>query len=156
MGPIILEGCDGSGKSTLAAKLSPHPVRNGPPNGATRASLRALYASQLITGAVIDRSWPSEMIYGPRVRGKSLLGAWDADYLLEYFIRASGVMVLCLPPIKVCLAAWRSRPELLPDEAALRAVYEMYFRLAEKAPEWIIVYDWTAPLAEELLMRRLG
>jgi hypothetical protein len=156
-GPIVLEGPDGAGKSTLAVGLSPHPVRNGPPfPGSTCAYLRALYTSQLIANVVIDRSWPSEMIYGPRVRGHSLLGSADAAALVYTLTEAKGVMVLCLPPFEVCRAAWRSRPELLVDEAALLDVWNAYRFLADVAPPSVIVYDWTQPLAEEMLMRRLG
>ena len=88
-GPIILEGPDGAGKTILSEALLLRAVekdapgvygfKNGPPpRGMTGKELRLHYFSQLLPGAVIDRSWPSEMIYGPRTRGASLRSSFQS------------------------------------------------------------------------------
>lgn len=157
-GPIVLEGPDGSGKSTLADAIlmavPGHRIRNGPPPPeSTRESLLALYTSQLVPGAIVDRSWPSEMIYGPRLRGRSLLGWRDGLALKDALTSAGGRVILCLPPFATCLAAWGNRPELLLDEGALRAVWSSYYAWADIAA--LVPFDWTVLGATERLVAEL-
>ncbi len=170
-GPIVLEGPDGAGKTILAEALLRRAVetdapkvfgfKNGPPpRGTTGKELRTHYLSQFVSGAVIDRSWPSEMIYGPRTRGASLLGWRDADALREALKAASGVVIVCVPPFEVCRAAWASgRPELLEKESDLFAVwrsYDAWATLYADKPEFMIRYDWTKHDALKNLYFDLG
>lgn len=91
---IVLEGPDLAGKSTAARELmSAAPnrelLKKGPP--ITGQTILEQYlkpisdrhhelATEAIT-LVLDRWHIGELVYGPILRGKSLLSAWQADYI---------------------------------------------------------------------------
>jgi hypothetical protein len=168
-GPVLLEGPDGGGKTTLAeavaAAMGYHVAKNvAPEPGTTREQLLAYYRAQVMPGNVIDRAWPSEMVYGRRFRGEPLLEPKDAAWLTKVLVAEGGVMVLCVPPVGACVAAWRERrsqwgADTKDDpvkEEQLRAVHEDYRRVAlfSTGPN-AYHYDRTAPGALDRMVATL-
>lgn len=110
----IIEGPDGSGKTYAAearfakehwaTRRMPVYVHNGPPaKGETSRSLFHTYMTQLRSAVfnrdrlgvstIIDRSWPSEVIYGPLYRDGSLLTPRQVAKLERYAAKHNIVTV---------------------------------------------------------------
>jgi predicted ATPase len=94
---IVLEGCDGAGKTTMADALAAH-------HGyaivhATRTpegiDLVAKYSAILARPGplVLDRSFVSELVYGPLERGRSRLTISDAAHLAAAVAERGGILV---------------------------------------------------------------
>jgi hypothetical protein len=116
---VVLEGCDGVGKSTLAQRLaSDHGftvVHSGrTPDGVDLAERYRQILSQPGRLA-LDRSFVSELVYGPLRHGGSRLtdaGAYDLAALVA---RRDGVLVHLTAP------AWVVRARLLVRDGQLAA-----------------------------------
>ena len=154
---ILLEGADGSGKSHLAAWLhDTHGydiVKTGPPplNG----NVAAMYLDALTSAlkwpgrTVFDRLHIGEAIYGPILRSEDRMGP-EGMAAMERVIARHGVrLIICSPPWDTLVAGWRSKDDLLKNEATLRTVRERYLEEADRLG--ITPYDWTASDAEERL-----
>lgn len=76
---VVLEGCDGAGKTTLATTLATHRGYVVVHSGRTPddVDLLARYCSILAAPGkiVLDRSFISELVYGPLQYGRSRLTA---------------------------------------------------------------------------------
>lgn len=105
---VVLEGCDGVGKSTLAQRLATghgftivHSGRT--PDGIDLAKrYRQILArtEQL----ALDRSFVSELVYGPLRHGSSRLTDADACDLATRVARRDGVLVHLTAPASVVRA----------------------------------------------------
>ena len=160
---VILEGCDGSGKTTLAGALMRKRgydytvVKTGLPEpgyDVAVAYLDAIYAALARPGRTLfDRLHLGEKIYGPLLRGEDCMGQ-DGLATIERVMAAHNIaLIICAPPWETLVAGWRSKDDLLKNEAQLRYVYDAY--LHEAARLGITPYDWTAPDAKERLKEML-
>lgn len=104
---IILEGPDGSGKTTLAEQLHKQTGymllhrSHSTDTGAT--SLFDEYAQVIRSGknCIMDRSWYSEMVYGPIMRDKSII-CYPQMYELERLAAKNGaILIHCTAPENV-------------------------------------------------------
>ena len=154
---VVLEGADGSGKSMIASWLrDTHGyaiVKTGPPaptGNLTVAYLDALHTAIRGPGrTVFDRLHLGDAIYGSILRGVDRIGG-EGLAAIERVIAKHGVrLIICSPPWETLVAGWRSKEDLLKDEATLRAVYHRYQE--EAARLGITPYDWTAPDAAQRL-----
>jgi hypothetical protein len=132
-GPILLEGPDGGGKTTLARHLAARfgllSHKNGAPSPGE--DLAATYRAQLTPDTVIDRAWPSEVIYAPLLGRVPLVSAEQSAEMFGELRKRGGRVVICLPPLFACEAAWKGRAgELFTDRAVLEAAWKSYFELA--------------------------
>ena len=154
---IILEGCDGSGKTFLANWLhDTHGydiVKTGPPP--PTGSVTVMYLDALTSAVkrpghtVFDRLHTGEAIYGPILRGEDRIGP-EGMAVMERVIARHGIkLIICSPPWETLVAGWRSKDDLLKNEATLRTVRERYLEEADRLG--IVPYDWTVPDAEERL-----
>jgi energy-coupling factor transporter ATP-binding protein EcfA2 len=155
LGPVLLEGPDGGGKTTLArhlaAKFGLLSVKNGAPNPGD--VLVDVYREQLQADTVIDRSWPSEVIYAPILKRPALITNHQSAALFGELRAKGGRIIICLPPLFTCEAAWKGRAgELFQDPAILEAAWKEYFELAfsfRSYPEFLMVHSRLRETAEE-------
>lgn len=148
----ILEGPDGGGKSTLARSLASK--RGVTVHFGLLDNLfeNYLQVTRFIDPVLCDRLHLSEQAYGPSVRGKDALPASQRRMLERVLLSKQAVVILCLPPVEVCLKAFNSRPETeyLQKEELLRAVYARYdTQLTTDLPT--VSYDYTSNKVAELL-----
>jgi broad-specificity NMP kinase len=146
---IVLEGCDGVGKTTLASFLSTTYERTLVRCGRLDdgADLAGQYLAVLDQPGrlVFDRSFVSELVYGPLRDGRSRLTPDQAASLAFALGDRGGVLVhLTAHPKAV---AWRLRvrdgyaPALDRISAVLRAYCSVFAGLAGAAP--IVTVDTT-------------
>lgn len=156
----IFEGPDGSGKSTAAAEFAEKNqaqlVHCGPFPGQLSHELLVTYINLMrpaLDGErsiVMDRCWISEPIYGAAFRGGANRMPADLRAILETLtLKCHAEVVLCLPPVQVCLDSWRKRSatggEYLVKESQLVAVYNNYWHSdITRLP--CIIYDYTKGL----------
>jgi broad-specificity NMP kinase len=105
---VVLEGCDGVGKSTLAQRLAldfgftiVHSART--PDGVNLAE-RYRQISSRPGRLTLDRSFVSELVYGPLHHGGSRLTDADACDLAALVARREGVLVHLTAPALVIRA----------------------------------------------------
>jgi thymidylate kinase len=151
--PIALEGCDGAGKTTLAAALA---ARHGyvvvhatlTPEG---TDLFARYRAILARPGplVLDRSFVSELVYGPLERGYSRLSFEQAAHLATITAQHGGLLVhLTGHPDQIAarLLARDGHAPTVSRISTLTAAYaDVFARLAAHVP--VITIDTTPSAA---------
>jgi thymidylate kinase len=149
--PIILEGPDAAGKTTLAKELELcgfKYIHNGPPAPGDPG-----YADQLREAdgklIVFDRFHIGEIIYGPLLRGKSLVSDEEWEKLDIEIERMGGVIVICLPTWRQVLDGWAARENIehIQKYDQLRESYTQYRRLIESHDNYLH-YDYNQFSAE--------
>ncbi len=149
---VVLEGCDGTGKTTIASALAGrhgyfvvHSAR--PPEG---TDLAGHYRSILaLPGKIaLDRSFISELIYGPAKYGRSRLSAPDAAELAFRVADSGGVLVHLTGCPDVIAARLRARDGYAPPLERIGALIEAYREVfdALSGAALTITCDTTAPL----------
>lgn len=149
---IVLEGCDGTGKTTLAAALASqhgHAVIHSgrTPDGIGLAErYRALLAAP--GKIILDRSFISELVYGPLDHGRSRITVTEAASLACRAAARGGVLVHLTGQPGIIAARLRSRDgPAAPAADRIRAITDAYHdafaMLNGTAP--IITADTTAP-----------
>lgn len=153
----LIEGPDGAGKTfaadararkeELATSRPPFRVHNVPPQkGTTSRQLYKLYMGQLhdavqarILGVstIIDRSWPSEVVYGGVYRQGSLLTERQVRRLENYAAHHDIVMVGLEEATPIRRDRIEARGEKWDDQQYdIEVAYHHYFRSHEG---WITV-----------------
>lgn len=101
---IILEGPDGSGKTTLANKIKDQTgytlLHRSHSTDTGSTNLMDEYAQVIKSGknCIMDRGWYSEMVYGPVMRGGSII-SYPQMYELEKLLAKNGALVIyCTAP----------------------------------------------------------
>lgn len=101
---IIVEGPDGAGKTTLINKLlatykDSKVFKFSNPKNPNEEQL-SMYANALVAAAkecetvIFDRSWFSELVYGPIVRGTHIFNNWQLETLDNIVRGLGGGMVI--------------------------------------------------------------
>ncbi len=148
---LIVEGADGSGKSTLAETLrkdhgfkvihTDKPKPNEPDlfNTYLMDLWLALHDDQPV---VFDRLYLGEQIYGPIMRGKSLLSDLHVR-LLDRVVRAYDIKhVLCIPPRPTAMANWMAKKEDYVDHVDK---WDEVFMAYDRWSDHLLTYDYTHP-----------
>lgn len=147
---IVLEGCDGTGKTTLAGTFRDRHgctvIHSGrTPDG---IDLADRYRQILATPGklVLDRSFVSELVYGPLFHDWSRLAVPDAIDLARRAAARGGVFVHLTGDAHVIRARLRSRDGTAPTLERIRGIIDAYhtaFQLLEGAAP--VVTAETAP-----------
>lgn len=102
---IIIEGADGAGKTTLAQKIKDQTGylmmhRTQPKTEEDKKRMMDEYMQVIKAGknCIFDRSWYSEMVYGPVMRDESVI-TYLQMYELERMLAKHGALVIyCTAP----------------------------------------------------------
>lgn len=156
----IFEGPDGSGKTTAVehyarSKFIQNVTHFGPYNELDRIGhiyVEAATPAILNRGDVVfDRSWLSEVPYGEAFRGgknRILTSEFLGLETMAHSLKA--VVVMCRPPVDVCLANYTSRKEIemLENEEQLSLVWHLYGTVRTSLP--VVVYDYMSMALAQL------
>lgn len=152
---IILEGPDGAGKTTLANKLCKSIpgstlLHYGAPTDAVAAeNYWQVYAEDILKAStasvlIMDRSWYTDMVYGPVLRGSLEMTATKCK-MLEALVLANGggLVIYCTSSPKVLWSRVMRRGDpLIKDTETLRALYDGYEALFKEGVTLPVVkYD---------------
>lgn len=150
---VVLEGCDGVGKTTLAAALATHHGyavvhSSRTPDGVDLVErYRAILARP--GRLLLDRSFVSELVYGPLLHGRSRLNFADAAALAVIVATRRGALIHLTGQPERVAARLLTRDGKAPGLEAIRALIESYTnvfaKLAEHAP--VITVDATKTAA---------
>jgi thymidylate kinase len=141
---VIIEGPDGSGKTTLAKKLEATFTNarivhfSAPATKEDADNYWKVYA-QMIEDAqenevvIFDRSWYSDMVYGPVLRGRVEMDPLAAKMLEASVMQhGGGVVIYCTGNVKTLWARCKTRGETfiktIEDLEELKNAYEDVMR----------------------------
>lgn len=114
---IVIDGPDGSGKTTLAKKLADitgytYAHFSYPTSDWERKQMVDKYKEMIKRSCVIfDRSWYSEMVYGPIMRGESCVSRVDMQDLELLLAKYGGIIIYCTDHPEVLWQRATSRGE---------------------------------------------
>lgn len=165
---VIVEGPDAGGKSTLCKtlekQLSGVMIHNNEYRDADSDTLAKIFSSQFEYAStmvpvgvpvILDRSYFSELIYGPVFRGESRITGLQAITLGKYLSLLQPMVVVCRPPWEAVRRTFMNRPdeEMLDSIDQLSKVYKGYDLREMKIPFDVPVthYDYTRDSAVRLV-----
>jgi thymidylate kinase len=127
---IVLEGCDGAGKTTVADALVSAHAYTSIHCGRTPddTDLVSRYREILARPGrlVLDRSFLSELVYGPLYHGQSRLSIADATNLALAVAERDGVLVHLTGQPEEIAARLQSRDGRSPSLSEIRKVLDSY------------------------------
>ena len=155
----IIEGPDGAGKTTLVEQIKKSHMNAkvlhfGAPQTPEEADnyykvyAAAINAMRDDEVLIFDRSWYSDMVYGPVMRSRQEMTQEHADMLSAMVVaRGGGIIIYCTAPIKVLWARCQRRGETyLQNQAQLQAISVGYSRVMAENVRFLPVvrYDTAA------------
>lgn len=153
---ILVDGPDGAGKTTLCKQIHeaiPHSTLRhfGAPATPDEAdNYWKAYAHHINTCsrdgvAIFDRSWFSDLVYGPIMRNKQEMSYEHADMLSAMVIATGGGMVIyCTAPVKTMWSRCKKRGETyIPDIQTLMRISQKYDEVMKDRVKYmpVIRYD---------------
>lgn len=144
---IILEGPDGAGKTMLADKIHKQTGymmlhRSQPKTDEDKARMMDEYMQVIKAGknCIMDRSWYSEMVYGPVMRGASVIDYPQMYDLEKQLAKCGGLIIYCTGPLQDLWKRCLSRGEdYIVDKDIYRRIYTGYDRLMYDVPHIVPV-----------------
>ena len=155
----IIEGPDGAGKTTLVEQIKKsHMNAKVLHFGAPQTPEEADNYYKVYAGAInamrddevliFDRSWYSDMVYGPVMRNRHEMTQEHADMLSAMVVaRGGGIIIYCTAPIKVLWSRCQRRGETyLQNQAQLQAISIGYRKVMAENVRFLPVvrYDTAA------------
>jgi hypothetical protein len=149
---IVLDGCDGTGKTTIAEAMRAqhdytviHSSRT--PDG---TDIVGRYRDILARPGriVLDRSFISELVYGPLFHGRSRLSHPDAVSLAAATASRGGVLVHLTGTPAAIITRLKSRDGTVPEAAIISAIIDAYgaaFALLEDTAPVLVTDTTTTP-----------
>lgn len=144
---IILEGPDGSGKTTLAEKLHKQTGymllhRTQPKTEEDKKRMMEEYVQVIKAGknCILDRSWYSEMVYGPVMRDEAII-SYPQMYQLERLLAKHGAIIIyCTSTKETLWKRCKSRGEdYITDVDTFSKICDGYTTLMYDVPHLIPV-----------------
>ncbi|HEY0937547.1 MAG TPA: hypothetical protein VGD91_27885 [Trebonia sp.] len=144
---VVLDGCDGTGKTTLAQDMRAQYGYRVIHSGRTPDGIDLVRRYRRILAVpgpvVLDRSFISELVYGPLFHGRSRLSRADALSLAAAVGDRGGVLVHLTGSPDAIIARLRHRDGAAPGVDTVNAVVAAYRTafalLADAAP--VVVAD---------------
>jgi hypothetical protein len=168
---IIVEGVDGSGKTTLiqnfrqvASRLCWIFARSGPPQSVLDLdeTIRYLSRNRYYKTPLITDRHPliSEPIYGPIIRGKSLIEEyWDREEALDQIAAIADRVIYCRPDLQIALRSSKREPQMPGVHEQYWALYQAYDKAMEdllRRKVKVLPYDWSFDQSVDLNQLFLG
>ena len=160
MALIIIEGLDNTGKTTAAQKIAEllkfnYVSGGGPEVGTYEGALAKL--KEGLPNKVQDRTFISEMIYGPILRGKSGISDQEFMKLMDFLRQNQCILVYARRTVTQILATFDERDQLSGVKEHLHELYEQYdhymfnklWTHMEKQP---IIYNFDCTELSELVL----
>ena len=147
---LIIEGPDGSGKTTLANKISQQtswPIihRTQPKSDDEKKTMMDSYLEVISSGrnCIFDRSWYSEMVYGPIMRDTSVI-SYAQMFTLERKLSKRGAMLIhCTGPSDILWKRCQARGEnYIVDRQTYTRIYSGFGELMYDVPHIIPVVTY--------------
>lgn len=155
----IIEGPDGAGKTTLVEQIKKSHMNAkvlhfGAPQTPEEADnyykvyAAAINAMRDDEVLIFDRSWYSDMVYGPVMRNRQEMTQEHADMLSAMVVaRGGGIIIYCTAPIKALWSRCQRRGETyLQNQAQLQAIAVGYSKVMAENVRFLPVvrYDTAA------------
>lgn len=155
----IVEGPDGAGKTTLVEQLRKSNYNAvvkhfGAPQTPEEAdNYYKVYASAINDKRddevlIFDRSWYSDMVYGPVMRNRQEMTQEHADMLSAMVVASGGgIIIYCTAPIKTLWARCQHRGETyLQSQEQLQSISILYGKVMAENVRFLPVvrYDTAA------------
>ena len=152
---IVLDGCDGTGKTTLAEALREELGYAVTHSGRTPDGIDLVGRYRRLLAEpgriALDRSFISELVYGPLLYGRSRITPQTAVSLAQDVAQRGGTLVHLTGVPESIAARLRSRDGTAPPVDRIRAITDAFRAafalLAEAAP--VITADTTATVLPE-------
>ena len=144
---FIVEGPDGSGKTTLANKIAKgfnakifH--AGGPPESREDILERIEFQFKQF-GSILDRaSLITEHVYGPVLRGRSVLEPDEYKRLIQRYVDRGWVLIYCRPSIEVLLRYVKEEMDRVIRDEGKSYKREVHFiRVRANMPSIVSMYD---------------
>lgn len=159
---IIVEGVDNSGKSTLVDELQERlkigTISEDKPTGTPEQCWEEALRQLEHRVAIRDRvAVISELVYGPIIRGKSALGEYHGDALMNLYSK-DVLIIYCKPPLNVVLDN-QGREQMDGVIQNHRALYDRYDRIMTEIKRFgscqVIEYDWTSSTSKAKMLDKV-
>lgn len=152
---IIVEGPDGAGKTTLVKKLQHqfdsddktfklvHFGRIDDPSKYFDLYFKTIKDAEGVDVTVFDRSWYSDRVYGPVMRGQEEMTFENARKLDQaIFTYGGGMIIYCDSPISILWQRCRERGETyITDVRDLSKIATLYRQEIEASNLPVVYYD---------------
>jgi thymidylate kinase len=151
---IILEGPDCAGKTTLAnslkGKLTDYLYIH---HGQYKHSYAPHMESLKLRNVIIDRHWPSELIYSTIFRSGPVYNVNIMEYEARRDVNTK--FILCLPPKSKVLARFEERKQHGGEDfESVAKVYDAYVLLKNMYP-YFTIYNYAEMTADEFIKKEI-
>lgn len=141
---IVLEGCDGAGKTTLSTRLAATHGFVVVHSTVTPDDVEIMQRYLAILAdpgrLVLDRSFVSELVYGPLFRGRSRLTLGQVIELAQVVHDRAGAFIYLTASTAVIQARLRDRADgAVPTSATIEHIQRAYTRVFAEIALYVLV-----------------
>lgn len=156
---VIVEGCDKAGKTTLAQTLAGQvDLFYYHATISTETNLFEKYADiirSINRPTITDRFYPSELVYGPLIRGHSRLNISQFRKLNKMIQIRGGCFIYCFAARNIIAARFTNEEEDYLPVSLIPETLRKYKRLITIAKENLPVFTYNSGLSQTTSLSRI-